>query len=155
MNGPLDDYWGIVIRAASRWPVRTEGWRLRFSSEIGYAPTTPSNFVAGIAGTGETDGLAWNITASVMDFLPGHSLGINFARTDAGWLLSPQYADNERLMEIRYMWRPDNRWTLDIRGRWRDELQQRLIDGTGRDRFDFYARLSWSFELRGFWPGNK
>ncbi len=150
VNGPLDDYWGIVIRAASRWPIRSEGWRLRLSSEVGYAPTRPDNFAVGLVGLGKTDGLAWNITASVMDFFPGHSIGINFARTEAGWLLSPQYADNEQLMEIRYMWRPNNRMTLDVRGRWRDELQQRAIDDPRRDRFDFYARLSWSFELRSF-----
>jgi len=24
--GPVEDYWGIVARAASRWPVRSEGW---------------------------------------------------------------------------------------------------------------------------------
>ena len=146
-GGPAEDYWGIVMRAASRWPVRYEGWRIRLSSEVGFAPNTPTKTASGIIGTGNADGLAWNITASVMDFVPKHSIGINFAMTEAGWLLSPQYSDNERLMEIRYMWRPTNRLTLDIRGRWRDELEQRLIDDPGRDRFDFYARFTWSFEL--------
>ena len=96
------------------------------------------------------DGFAWNVTASLMDFVPHHSIGINFAMTEAGWLLSPQYKDNERLMEIRYMWRPNSRMTLDIRGRWRDALQQRLNEAPDTGRFDFYARLSWSFELRSF-----
>ena len=146
-SSTLDDYWGIVVRAAWRWPVRTEGWRLRLSSEAGYAPNTADKFAVGIVGTGETNGLAWNFTASVMDFLPGHSIGINFAETEAGWLLSPQYGDNERLMEIRYMWRPRDRMTLDIRGRWRDDLHQRLLEDPGLDRFDFYMRLTWAFQL--------
>ncbi len=146
--GPVEDYWGLVVRAASRWPVRAEGWRIRLSSEVGYAPNTPTKTASGIIGTGKADGLAWNITASVMDFVPNHSIGINFAMTEAGWLLSPQYSDNERLMEIRYMWRPTNRLTLDIRGRWRDDLRRRIIDVPGRDRFDFYARATWSFELK-------
>ena len=143
----LEDYWGIVVRAANRWPVRSEGWRIRLSSEVGYAPNTPTNLASGIAGDGKADGLAWNVTASVMDFLPNHSIGVNFAMTEAGWLLSPQYRDNERLMEVRYVWRPTDRLTLDIRGRWRDDLEQRLVEDSGRDRFDFYARFTWSFAV--------
>lgn len=103
--GPTDDYWGVVVRAASRWPLRTEGWRIRLSGEIGYAPNTPTNRASGIVDAGNANGLAWNVTASLMDFLPNHSIGLNYAETEAGWLLSPQYTDNERLMEIRYMWR--------------------------------------------------
>ncbi len=85
-------------------------------------------------------------------FRPSHllSIGINYAETEAGWLISPQYADNERLLELRYMWRPTNRLTLDVRGRWRDELRQRIIEDPDRDRFDFYARFTWSFTVNDF-----
>ena len=146
--GPVEDYWGIVARAANRWPLRSEGWRIRLSSEVGYAPNTPTKTASGVIGTGNAGGLAWNITASVMDFVPNHSIGINFAKTEAGWLLSPQYRDNERLFEIRYVWRPAGRLSVDVRGRWRDELRQRIVEDPGRDRFDFYARFTWSFALR-------
>jgi len=145
--GPVEDYWGIVARVANRWPVRSDGWRIRLSSEVGYAPNTPTKTASGIVGTGKADGLAWNVTASVMDFVPNHSIGINFAITEAGWLLSPQYRDNERLMEVRYVWRPTGRLSVDIRGRWREELHERIIINPDRDRFDFYARFTWSFEL--------
>jgi len=145
---PAVDYWAFVARAASRWPVRSEGWRLRFSSEVGYAPETSTNLAAGIIGSGDTSGLAWNVTASIMEFLPNHSIGVNYAETEAGWLISPQYVDNERLFELRYMWRPTDRLTLDVRGRWRDELRQRLIENPDRDRFDFYARVTWSFTVK-------
>jgi hypothetical protein len=97
---------------------------------------------------GDAGGLAWNATASVMDFVPNHSIGINYAETEAGWLLSPQYNNNERLFEIRYMWRPTNPLTLDVRGRWRDPLQQRIIEDSARDRFDFYIRFTWSFGVK-------
>jgi hypothetical protein len=126
-DGPREDYTAIVARAAARWPIRSESWRIRLSGEVGYAPDTPTKTAAGITGTGDADGLAWNITASVMDFVPHHSIGINYAQTGAGWLLSPQYTNNERLIEIRYTWRPTDRITLDIRGRRREDLQQRLI----------------------------
>jgi hypothetical protein len=145
---PAEDYWAFVARAAARWPVRSEGWRLRISSEVGYAPVTPSKFAAGIVGAGDAGGLAWNITASIMDFLPQHSIGVNYARTEAGWLISPQYTDNEQLLELRYVWRPTDRLTLDVRGRWRDELIQRVLEEPRRDPFDFYARITWSFTAR-------
>ena len=147
---PSVDYWAVVARTAARWPMRSEGWRLRFSSEVGYAPETPTKLASGIVGSGEAGGLAWNVTMSIMEFLPNHSIGVNYAQTEAGWLISPQYADNERLWEIRYMWRPTERLTLDVRGRWRDELTQRIVDDPDRDRFDFYARFTWSFTARGF-----
>ena len=149
-GGQPDDYWAFVTRAAMRWPVRTEGWRVRLSSEVGYAPTTQTKQAAGLIGDGDAGGLAWNITASVMDFLPSHSIGINYARTEAGWLLSPQYSDNEELFEVRYMWRPTDRLTIDVRGRWRDDLRERIVDDPRRDRFDFYARFTWTFHIKDF-----
>jgi hypothetical protein len=147
IGGAVEDYLAIVGRWAGRWPVRSEGWSFRVSGEVGYAPTTASKAATGIVGAGDTDGLAWNVTASVMDFFPKHSIGINYAQTGAGWLLSPQYSNNERLAEIRYMWRPTNRLTLDIRGRWRDELQQRIIDDPNQGRFDAYIRFTWGFDI--------
>jgi hypothetical protein len=147
-DGRLEDYWAIVTRLAGRWPVRSESWRIRVSGEVGYAPNTPTKAATGITGTGDADGFAWNVTASVMDFVPNHSIGINYAQTGAGWLVSPQYTNNQRLIEIRYVWRPTNRLTLDIRGRRRDELQQRIIVDPDRDRFDFYIRFTWSFNIK-------
>jgi hypothetical protein len=147
-DGRLEDYWAIVARLAGRWPVRSESWRIRVSGEVGYAPNTPTKAATGITGTGDADGFAWNITASVMDFVPNHSIGINYAQTEAGWLVSPQYTNNQSLIEIRYMWRPTNRLTLDIRGRRRNELHQRIIVDPDRDRFDFYIRLTWSFNIK-------
>ena len=143
-----DDYVGVVGRLGHRWPKRDEGWRIRSSLEVGYAPTTQSHALAGVVGDGDAGGLAWAITASVMDFIPNHSIGLNYARTEAGWLLSPQYASNEELLEVRYMWRPTSRITVDVRGRWRDELRERLAAEIPRDRFDFYARFTWAFTIR-------
>ena len=147
-GGPLEDYLTIVARAAARWPVRSGGWRVRLSGEVGYASNTPTTTAVGITGTGDADGLAWNVTASVMDFVPHHSIGINYAQTGAGWLVSPEYANNQSLIEIRYVWRPTDRLTLDIRGRRRDDLEQVLIEDPDRDRFDFYVRFTWSFTIK-------
>ena len=100
-----------------------------------------------MAGDGEAGGLAWAVTLSVMDFLPRHSFGINYARTEAGWLLSPQYTPNEELYEARYVYRPTDRISLDVRGRWRYDIRERLIDIPDRKNFDFYARATWSFGM--------
>lgn len=142
-----EDYFGIVGRVAVRWPVREEGWRLRASAELAYATETPEKSAVGIEGTGDADGLAWAATLSIMDFAPRHSIGVNYARTRAGWLLSPQYTPNEELIEARYMFRPTARVTLDIRGRWRYDLDPNVIEIPDRDNFDFYARATWSFEM--------
>ena len=147
-DGSVEDYWAFVARGAVRWPARQKGSRLRFSSELGYAPVTQTKTAAGFAGTGDVNGLAWNVTASIMEFLPKHSIGINYARTEAGWLISPQYSDNEELFEIRYMWRPTATLTLDVRGRWREELRQTVTGDSDSEPFDFYARLTWLFSAK-------
>jgi hypothetical protein len=151
-NGTLgkrrEDYWGLVARAAIRFPARSEGTRLRVSSEIGYAPETQTNLAANIASKGDADGLAWNFTASVMDFLPNHSIGINYGQTGAGWLLSPQYRNNEELFEIRYLWRKNRNLAVDLRGRWRTNLEESFTEPKKRDAFDLYLRLTWGITLK-------
>ena len=130
--------------------MRSESWRLRLSGELGYAPNTQSKVAAGILGTGDAEGLAWNVTASVIDFVPNHSIGINYAETEAGWLVSPQYNNNERLFEIRYVWRPNGRLTMDARVRRRDRLRQPVIEDPDQVSLDFYIRLTWSFIIKEF-----
>jgi hypothetical protein len=147
--GRLEDYWGLVVRGAMRWPAQSEGASLRFSAELGYAPETQTRAAAGLAGDGDVDGLAWAITASVMNFLPRQSIGINYARTDAGWLLSPQCGKNEELFEIRYLWRRNQRLAVDIRGRWRKNLKP-VLNIANQEEFDFYLRFTWGFSDRGF-----
>jgi hypothetical protein len=130
--------------------LRTGKGRGRDAGELGYAPNTQSKAAAGILGTGDADGLAWNVTASVMDFVPNHSIGINYAETEAGWLVSPQYNNNERLFEIRYVWRPNGRLTMDVRVRRRDRLRQPIIEDLDQISLDFYIRFTWSFIIKKF-----
>ncbi len=147
--GRLEDYWGLIVRGAARWPVQSKGMSLRVSAELGYAPETQTREAAGLAGDGDVDGMGWAVTASLMNFLPRQSLGINYAHTDAGWLLSPQYGKNEELFEIRYMWRRNQRIAVDIRGRWRKDIEP-VFNTTLPEEFDFYIRLTWGFKGRGF-----
>ncbi|MDH3860752.1 MAG: hypothetical protein OEU53_03535 [Gammaproteobacteria bacterium] len=148
LSARREDYYAFVVRTAGRWPERDEGIRLRTSAEIGYAPVTPTKAAEGLNGEGDVDGLAWNITISVMDFMPNHSIGINYGRAGAGWLISPQFRRNEELAEIRYQWRRSNGLALDFRIRAREELESSAPGRGGFRDVDFLLRFTRGWTLR-------
>ena len=144
-NGEIDDYWGVVGRAAARFPLGEGLQRLQIAGELGYAPNTPTESAVDIELDGgddnDTDGFAWAVSASIMDFYPKHSIGLLVGEADAGWLLSPQYRNNETLTELRYNWRPDSNLQVDARLRYRKEVDRI----TGSDQ----RGEQWQFYLRG------
>ncbi|TDJ35373.1 MAG: hypothetical protein E2O53_06350 [Gammaproteobacteria bacterium] len=144
-DGRIKDYTGFVGRFAASWPEGSTGPRLNIAGEIGYAPETPTRAAVGLAGAGDTDGFAYLFSASLVEFQPDHSVGINYGRTDAGWLLSPQYRENEEAIEIRYMWRRSSNLAIDIRARWRKELEQ--LENVARKHKDLnvFARFTLGF----------
>ena len=146
--GRIEDYWGVVGRFAARWTVSEKrDMRFRISGEVGYAPETPTKQAVGTGTSGDTDGFGWAVTAALMDFRPGHSIGINYARMGAGWLLSPQYRQNEELKAIRYVWNFRKNKTLEIRARQRDDIDQLLTAQNKRDGFDLFVRMTLRFSL--------
>ena len=149
-GGRREDYWGLVGRVSLRFPKRSDGPRLRAGVEIGYAPETPTEAASRLGISGDVDGLAWNVVASIMDFAPSHSIGINYGKTGAGWLLSPQFRPNEDLFEIRYQWRPEHFPLVEARIRWREDLDQLIGTVQKREVFDFYLRLTWEFKIKEF-----
>ena len=83
-----------------------------------------------------------------MDFMRHQSIGINYGRVGAGWLISPQFRQNEELLELRYQWRRSNGLALDFRIRARLELVQPVLErGKFRD-VDFLLRFSRVWTLR-------
>jgi hypothetical protein len=148
LSGRRVDYYGVVIRTANRWPERDEGIRLRIAAELGYAPETQTRAAAGLVGDGDVDGLAWNIVLSLMDFKPNHSIGVNYGQVEAGWLLSPQFRQNESLAEIRYQWRKSRRLAFDVRIRQRRELEQRALSDRKQDELDIFLRFTWGGTIR-------
>jgi hypothetical protein len=147
-QGRIEDYWGVVARFAARWTVNEErDMRFRISGEIGYAPETPTKQAVDIGTSGDVDGLGWALTAALMNFRPGHSIGLNYGRMGAGWLLSPQYRPNEELSEIHYVWRYKDNKTLEIRVRQRDDLDQLVTAQNKRDDFDLFVRMTSKFTL--------
>jgi len=148
LTGRREDYYGIVLRSANRWPERNEGVRLRVAAELGYAPETQTKAAAGLAGDGDTDGFAWNVVLSLMDFSPSHSIGVNYGQVGAGWLLSPQFRQNESLAEIRYQWRRTSKLAFDFRIRRRRELEPLVLSDRKRDEVDFFLRFTWGATIR-------
>ena len=131
-----------------RWPQRSEGLRLRAGMEMGYAPETPTDAAVGLPGTGDTCGLAWDVVISAMDIAPDHHIGINYARTGAGWLLAPQFRPNEELREIRYMWEPERLPLFEARIRQREDLEKLAGAIKKRSVFDLFVRLTWRFTIK-------
>jgi hypothetical protein len=145
--GARKDYWGVVGRLAVRWPQRSTGLRFRGGVELAYAPNTPRHTALGIEREGDTDGLAWNVVANAMDIRPGHSIGINYGETEAGWLLSPQFLPNSRLAEVRYQWQPSKGPLFEARLRRQTQLEPNAEFSERLEEYDVYLRLTWEFGL--------
>ena len=145
--GRIEDYWGVVGRLAARWPQVEEESGLLVAGELGYAPETPTGAAVDLDEAGDVEGLAWNVVASLMEFRPGHSLGLNYGRTEAGWLLSPQYRENEELLEVRYLWKKTTRLTIEARARLREDLDRLTTAVRKREELDGFVRLTWRFRL--------
>jgi hypothetical protein len=59
--------------------------------------------------------------------------------------LSPQYRENEEVTEIRYMWRRSANLAIDIRARWREELEQQDNTARKREELNVFARFTLGF----------
>ena len=147
-TGRRKDYWGIVARMAARFPLRGDSRRLQVAGEIGYAPETPTRQAVGTGTSGDTDGLAWNVSTSLMDFVPGHSIGVLYGRTGSGWLLSPQFGNNEEQIEARWSWRMTENLTIDARIRRREDLHRLLTAQRQQKELDVFLRLTWRYSRK-------
>ena len=83
-----------------------------------------------------------------MNVRPGHSIGINYGYTEAGWLLSPSYRPNEETFTLRYHWRPQPRLQLEVQARWREDIDQWVDSKQKRETYDWRVRLTWVLETR-------
>lgn len=145
LDGRIEDYVGLVGRFAASWPEGSVGRRLNVAGEVGYATGTPTRAAMGLPGDGNTDGQAFILSASLVDVLPGHSIGINYGRAEAGWLLSPNYKPNEQVVEVRYVWRRDRNLALDVRGRWREDLEQLETADRKKQDLNWLVRFTLGF----------
>ena len=138
-----DDYLAFTAKLFAEWPVGE--MRGGLGAEFGYAPDTPSASLYDPAATGNVDGTAWQVSLNLWDFAPGHNIAFVHGEVTAGWLLSPDFRNNDKLMEVRYQWRISSKWTMTARLRQRQEID--VPAGTPQLRVDddFYLRFTTRF----------
>lgn len=139
------DYLAVTARAAAALLEGEAGRRVLLGLEAGHAFHTPDRALFGLDGSGRVGGNAWQASLNFEQFRPGHSLGLVLGRAQAGWLLSPDFRNNDRLAEVRYQWRMNPNWSIEARLREREEdVVPSAARRPRRDR-DAYLRLSGRF----------
>lgn len=129
-----EDYLAFVGRLAAQWPVGPRDTKLLIGTELGFAPNTPDKATVGTGTSGSSGGLAWQVQLTIVDFVPGHSFAVQHGRADAGWLISPDFRNNEVLSELRYEWKIDTRQAFTARVRRREEMN--LLGGAALKQKD-------------------
>ena len=144
-TGRLEDYWGLVGRLAAQWPMGDSGTKFMLAGEGGYAPNTPTEVAMNTGTSGDSGGLAAQVSFNFIDIVPRHSFALVYGHTEAGWLLSPDFRNNNSLVEGRYQWRIDGDRSIEARLRERKDLDS--IIGAQRDRTDrdVYVRYTQKF----------
>ena len=122
-SGRIDDYLAVVGRLSAQWPM-AGSMKLMVGSELGYAFDTPTKAAVSTGTAGDTGGFAGHFKVSFLDIVPKHSLGIVYGVTEEGWLLSPDFRSNNRLIETRYQWKMDKKQKFEARLRHREDLHQ-------------------------------
>jgi hypothetical protein len=140
-----DDYFALTAKLFAEWPIGAGGMRGGIGGEAGYAPNTPVVSVVNVGAGAGADGLAHQFSFNLFDFAPGHNIAFVYGRAGAGWLISPDFRNNDRLQEIRYQWKFSKHWSMESRLRRRDEID--VPAGTPQIRVDddFYIRLTGRF----------
>jgi len=140
-----EDYVAVVGRLAAQWPLNETGLKLLLGGELGYAPNTPHRSTVGTGSSGEAGGLAWQAQVSFLDVFPGHSVALQHGRADDGWLISPDFRNNEILSEVRYEWKISEKQTFTTRYRLREEKNQLIAAAEKRRDEDVFLRYTMKF----------
>jgi hypothetical protein len=144
-RGRVEDYLAFVGRLAAQWATGPGDAKLLLGTEIGYAPNTPDAATIGTGTSGSAGGFAWQVELSILDLFPGHSFAVQHGRADPGWLISPDFRNNEVLSELRYEWKIDERQTFTARVRRRDEMDILVDAARKRQDEDFFLRYAYKF----------
>lgn len=144
-TGRIEDYYGVAGRLALQWPISEGPMRFMWAGEAGYAPNTPTEAALRIGGTDDASGLAFQTSANIIDFAPGHSFGLVYGQAHGGWLLSPDFPNNMTLIEGRYGWRFTKDQIIELRLRQREDYEQLTTATRERTDTDYYVRYTVRF----------
>lgn len=142
-SGRIDDYWGLTAKTAAAWNVGQNKMRFLLAGELGYAPQTPTNAALKIDEGGDADGGALQVSVNLIDFFPKHSFGLVYGYVGGGWLLSPDFRNNNTLVEGRYKWQATKKFKLEARLRKREDLKQLTSTKQKREDVDYYIRATY------------
>lgn len=144
-EGGAEDYVGLVARGAAAWPVAAG--RLVLGGELGYAPNTPTRQALRLdEATGpRVGGVGYQVGVTLADAIPDHRFGIVFGEVEAGWLISPDFRENNRLVEGRYQWQFTTNHSFEARLRQRRDLEPIAGAERKREDVDFYLRITSRF----------
>ena len=146
LAGRVEDYWAAVGRMSFEWHLSEESpTSILAGAAVGYAPETPTELAVQVPGIEDSDGYAVQLQASLMNFKPGHSIGINYGRAGAGWLISPQYAPNQELGEIRYRKLLRRGGLFEARVRYRQDLEREVGSQKLQSAWDAFMRFTRHF----------
>jgi len=59
--------------------------------------------------------------------------------------LSPQYSQNTKALEIRYIWRKSSDFAVDARARWLEDLDKPESATRKQEKTNVFVRLSLGF----------
>jgi len=144
-NDQRENYLALTSKLAASWPIGPDKTRLVAAGELGHALNRPRREVVGLSGHQQVSGNALQIALSAYDIRPGHHLGVVYGRAQAGWLISTDFRNNDELAEIRYQRLIRPGLTLEVRYRWRRELELPEFEQRQRIDRDVYLRLSARF----------
>jgi hypothetical protein len=141
------DYVAMVARGWAAWPLGAAGGTIGVGGEVGHAPVTPSREELGLgaAGSGDGGGTALQLAATVNNLVPRHQLGFVYGYAEAGWLVAPDFRNNDHLMEARYRWDFAANRSFDARLRRRWDVESPLNVHRPRRDTDFYIRYNMRF----------
>lgn len=140
-----EDYLTFTTKLFAEWPIGTDGMRGGLGGEAGYAPNTPVESTVNAGQGNSADGWAYQFSMNLFDFAPNHNIAFVYGRAGSGWLISPDFRNNDRLMEIRYQLVISKTLSMEARLRRREEID--VPDDASQERIDddFYLRLSAKF----------
>ncbi|HEX7046803.1 MAG TPA: hypothetical protein VF275_04415 [Gammaproteobacteria bacterium] len=140
-----EHYAALDAKIAAGWPLSDSGRRFVAGIEVAYAFNTPGCTIIGTGDASKSDGLAWQIATSIHDIAPDHHVGVAVGRAGGGWLLSPDFRNNDALYEIRYQWKISDAWSMDARYRMREEVSAPVTALQQRQERDVFVRVTGKF----------
>jgi hypothetical protein len=144
VDGRVKDYVATAGRLSMQWPL-ANGMRWVWSNELGYAFNTPTKATLRVGDSSNSDGVAWQTSINLMEIAQQHGVAVVYGHVDEGWLLSPDFVNNQELLELRYQWHITNAQTFEARLRQREDIVQRTDAAQKREDRDFYLRYTLRF----------